>query len=390
MSLSFGEYRAVSVIDLDAAERNFKLIQGRLKNKKNVICVLKADAYGHGARELSGLYSELSAYGFAVANIDEGSELRLSGVTLPILVLGYTPPSMADALVDLGLTQCVFSEEYAIALDKRLGRRASRLKVHVKVDTGMGRLGFLSDEGGIVAILRCIGNTNLCYEGIFTHFSSADRGNSGREYTEWQAKRFSSVITQLGKERFGIIHASNSAAILDYPDLLPEENAVRAGIALYGYNPSGEVIRRLPLTPVMELKCTVAHVKWVAAGSRISYGGDFVAREGMRIATLPVGYADGIPRADGIIVLVNDRLCVSVGRICMDQMMIDVTDTDVSAGDEITIFGKPPALTAESFADSVGGIAYTLLTGISRRVERIYIRDGREVHRRGYLDLCRE
>lgn len=376
-------------IDLDAAENNLEQIKKCIPNGKRLICVVKGNAYGHGAYQLSRLYAERGCELLAVSSLDEALELRRLGIDIPILVLGYTPPEHASTLAEKKLTQCVFSEDYAAALSSSAASVGARVDIHFKVDSGMGRLGFPLGEEGFAALERSIRLSGLKALGIFTHFSSADCGEDGRKYTGLQSDGFTELVGALAGLgcSFDFIHASNSAAILEYPGIVPVENAVRAGIVLYGYHPSGAVKNRLPIIPVMTLSCVIAHVKTVPRGSKIGYGGSFEAERDMSIATLPLGYADGIPRTDGLGVWDGERICPVVGRVCMDQMMIDVTGTNHKVGDTVTVFGRRPAPCAHAIADSAGMISYSLLCGISRRVPRLYVKDGKVVDRVNYLEL---
>lgn len=370
-------------IRLDLFLDNFLSVK-RLAKGKRVIAVVKADAYGHGAVALSRFLSEVGCSHLAVSSLREALELRLERVTLPILILGYTPPECADILSRHGLTQCVFSEEYAAMLSSAARSCGCRVSTHVKVDTGMSRLGFSSDGAGVDAILRTTEMPGLDFEGIFTHLSSSDEP-SGAGYTVCQAQRFSHALDELvsrGRD-FEMVHSSNSGALFNYPDLVAKENTVRAGIVLYGYPPSDKITDSA-VTPVMTLVSTVSQIRSVAEGTPVGYGCSYVTPRKSRIATVSVGYADGFPRGQGLLVGVRGVRCPVVGRVCMDQIMIDVTDTDVRVGDEVTVIGAP-GLSASRVAELCGTIAYEVLCGVSRRVPRVYLDGERVVGCRSYL-----
>lgn len=374
-------------VDIDAAEVNFHLTR-KITGKKRIIAVVKANAYGHGAVRLSQLYSELGADMLAVSSVDEALELRRGGVSLPVIILGYTPVEFASVLCDCKLIQCIFSEEYAVALSASAVSQCCMVSAHIKIDSGMGRLGFGTGESDACAIIRCLKLPRISYEGIFTHFSSSDKAESGREYTGMQSYRFSRLLSFLSDAgfEFPLVHSSNSGAILDHSQTVRESCAVRAGIMLYGYHPSALVRRRLPLIPVMSLKCSIAQIKTVHKGYKIGYGGRFTAPQDMRIATLPIGYADGIPLGISR-VFISDTPCSVVGGVCMDQMMVDVSDVIVTLQDDVTVFGKGESQTADELSADAGIITYSALCGISRRVPRVYTKGGSECDRVNYLGV---
>ena len=370
-------------IDMDAVKHNFLCIRSCIDKEKKLCCVVKANAYGHGAVQLSSLYAELGADLLAVSNIEEAIQLRKGGIVLPILILGYTPAECARYLIEYNITQAVYSYEYAKTLNENLLSLGNnvRLPIHIKLDSGMGRIGF-SCEGGLEE-LEAVAKME-CFElmGVFTHFAIADGGDDGEEYTKSQYDKFTSVIDKLEKKgiTFKIKHCSNSAGIIDFSEYALD--GARAGIVLYGYAPSNDMHKNLPLKPVMSLKAVVSHVKEIEAGDSISYGCTFVADKKMKIATVPVGYADGYLRANGKnggYMLVRGKRANIVGRVCMDQLMLDVTDIDgVQMGDIVTVIGRDGDMQigADTIADLNGTIPYEILCDVAIRVPRIYISGG--------------
>lgn len=379
--------RTWAEISLDAVEHNYKVIRDRVSDEAKLCCVIKADGYGHGAVELSQIYEKLGADFFAVSNIDEGIEIRNAGCKLPIVILGYTPVSEAKHLADYNISQAVFSLEYAKQLSKQCVEDDCICKMHIKVDSGMSRIGFMCqefprDEYSIEEICEACCLPNLEAEGMFTHFCVSDEAFEGEEFTRKQYSNFIYVRDSLKKRGFDInvVHCSNSGAIEDYPKTCCD--MVRAGIILYGLAPSHKLADRLDLVPAMTLKTVVAFVKEVQKGATVSYGRTFTADKKMKIATVPIGYADGFIRhnAEKGYMLVNGKKAKIVGRICMDQTMLDVTDIDdVKIGDEVIVFGtgKNGEPTADMIADNTGTINYETVCLVGKRVPRIYYKDGK-------------
>ena len=356
--------RTWAEISLNAIEHNYNVIRNKVADDTKVCCVIKADGYGHGAVELSQVYEKLGADFFAVSNIDEGIEIRKSGSKLPIVILGYTPVSEAENLAEYDISQAVFSLEYAKELSEKCVEEDCICKMHIKVDSGMSRIGFMCqefprDEYSIEEICETCCLPNLEVEGLFTHFCVSDEDAEGREFTNKQYENFIHVRDSLKKRGvdISVVHCSNSGAIEDYPETCCD--MVRAGIILYGLAPSSKLADRLDLVPAMTLKTVVAFVKEVQKGATISYGRTFTADRKMKIATVPIGYADGFIRQnakDGYM-MVNGKKAKIVGRICMDQTMLDVTDIeDVKTGDEVVVFGtgENGEPTADSLAENTG------------------------------------
>lgn len=377
--------RTWAEISLDAVIHNFKEIKSKIGNAK-ICCVVKADGYGHGAVMLSQVYEKLGADFFAVSNIDEGIELRDAGCTLPILILGYTPVTDASRLAQYNISQAVFSLGYAQALSDECTKAGVSVKIHIKADTGMSRIGFMCqqfprDDNSIKEICIACALPNLIPEGLFTHFCVSDEGDEGREFTQKQYDNFTYVRKALESEGLNIeiCHCSNSGAIEDYGDTYCD--MVRAGIILYGLAPSPKLFGKLNLIPAMTLKTSVAYVKELKKGADISYGRTFTAPKDMKIATVPIGYADGFVRsnAENGYMLVNGQKAKIVGRICMDQTMLDVTDIDyVEQGDEVVVFGtgEHGEPTADLIAKNTDTINYEVVCLVGKRVPRIYYKDG--------------
>ena len=368
-------------VDLGIARENYNLIRSRLNADTKLCCVVKANAYGHGALPMANLYQSLGADFFAVANIDEAIGLRRGGIVRPILILGYTPPEYARVLSENSISQTVFSLDYAEELNSFAASAGVTIKIHVKLDTGMGRIGFsykdtenIRSVEEIAAVCRM---PSFIPEGIFTHFSVADEGDKGAEYTKAQYELFLDACKRLENMgiSFSIRHAANSASAVAFPEY--QLDMVRAGILLYGLLPSQKLTCE-GIRPVLSLRSVVSFVKECKAGERISYGGDFVTSAGMKIATVPGGYADGYRRfAEGKqgCVLVNGKFAKITGRICMDQFMIDVTHIEgVKRGDIVTVLGEDggETISADSLASLWGTINYEVLCGIGERVPRIY------------------
>ena len=385
--------RTWAEIDLDAIAHNYQEIRKRLNQETKMCCVVKADAYGHGAVTIAREYEALGAEWLAVSNIEEAEELRTAGVRLPILILGYTPPELAKRLCAGNFSQTILSLDYALRLSDVAHRGGYTVKGHIAIDTGMSRIGFLyqdveRDAAAIDAVYQACQLPGVIPEGIFTHFSVADGGEGGGDYTNRQFRVFTHAIALL-KQRgvtFRLHHCANSAGLLDYPEF--QLDMVRPGIILYGLQPSNEVAHQLDSRPAMRLKSMVSMVKQIEKGTTISYGRCFTAEKNMIVGTVPAGYADGYPRSlfqKGWVVVCGKRAPV-VGRICMDQLMIDLTSIpEAGVGAEVVLFGREP--TADELADLTGTIGYELVCGVSRRVSRVYLRRGRPISVENHMQL---
>ncbi len=363
--------RTWAEVDLDALAHNYHVLRG-LAPEAKFLGLVKADAYGHGAVPVARKLEALGADMLAVACLAEAIELRQAGIAIPVLCLGQTPPELAPELLAYGVTQTVGDLETGKALSAAAVKAGKTLKIHVKLDTGMGRLGFTGPtlEEEIRALCALPG---LEAEGIFTHFANAD---GDEEYTRQQYDDFIITINELYHEDgldFKIYHCAASAAVLNYP--YTHHNMIRPGIALYGYVPDPSVADP-GLKPVMTVKSRITLVRDLPAGSFISYGCTATLERDSRIAVLPIGYGDGLHRAlsNRLEVRIGDRPCPVLGRICMDMCMVDVTDIPgVKAGDTAQVYG--PGLT-DWAAELAGTIPYELLCQLTPRVPRLYLENG--------------
>lgn len=375
------EERVLALIDLDALEYNIKSIRKKTPEGTGIIGVIKADAYGHGSVEVAQVLLENGADWFAVAVVDEGLNLRKHGINAPILLLGYTPELRFEDVINNGFIQTMYSYEMAEKLSKTAVRLGKTAVVHIKIDTGMGRIGYRVNDEAADEIVRISKLPGIEVNGMFTHFAASDEAD--KAYTNMQFERFMKMDKML-KDRglnIPVRHAANSAAIMDIDSMML--NMVRPGIILYGAYPSDEVIKEnLDLHPVMSIKTHVSFVKEVEKGDCISYGRTYTAPDKRKIATIPVGYADGFIRAyakDGK-VLIKGKFAPIVGRICMDQFMVDVTDIDdVKINDEVVLMGTQGenSITADDIAKALNTINYEVFCTLSKRVPRQYIRNGK-------------
>ncbi len=364
-------------IDLSALSHNVREICRAAAPGAEVMAVVKANAYGHGAVQVAGTALASGATRLAVARSAEGADLRRAGIRAPILVLGYTPAGRIREIVDNHLEQAVYGREYALLVNDQAAGMGVKIPVHIKVDTGMGRIGVVAGNGSAVReIVEIASQPHLEAVGIFTHFAAAD--SADKSYTERQWEMFVKLLADLRREGldFPLKHCANSAALLDFPE--SRLNLVRAGIMLYGLYPSAEVNRnRIALKPVMSFKTTVIQVKEVPRGFPVSYGCTYVTQRPTVIATLPVGYADGYSRllSSRGEVLVRERRAPVVGRVCMDQCMIDAGDIPgIAPGDEVVLFGRQgdQVLPVEELARWIGTINYEVVCMVGARVPRIF------------------
>ncbi|HBG5344979.1 TPA: alanine racemase [Clostridioides difficile] len=372
-------------INLDNLRFNLNNIKNLLEEDIKVCGVIKADAYGHGAVEVAKLLEKEKVDYLAVARTAEGIELRQNGITLPILNLGYTPDEAFEDSIKNKITMTVYSLETAQKINeiaKSLGEKAC---IHVKIDSGMTRIGFQPNEESVQEIIELNKLEYIDLEGMFTHFATADEVS--KEYTYKQANNYKFMSDKLDEAgvKIAIKHVSNSAAIMDCPDL--RLNMVRAGIILYGHYPSEDVFKdRLELRPAMKLKSKIGHIKQVEPGVGISYGLKYTTTGKETIATVPIGYADGFTRIQkNPKVLIKGEVFDVVGRICMDQIMVRIDkDIDIKVGDEVILFGEGE-VTAERIAKDLGTINYEVLCMISRRVDRVYMENNELVQINSYL-----
>lgn len=381
--------RTWAEVDVDAVKHNYRVIRKAVAPQTQIMCVIKADAYGHGAVFLGKLYENLGADRFAVSNIEEALQLRENGITLPVLILGYTPASMAKELADNNISQAVFSEEYAEGLSREAIKQNVNVKIHIKTDTGMSRIGFMyqdkeRDRLSIEKIKKTCSMPGLAAEGIFTHFAVSDEGDEGKKTTLHQLECFSDVVQKLKNDGFSfdIVHCSNSGAVIDYKQA--HFDCVRAGIILYGLSPSKKLAGRLDLRPAMQIKSVIAQVKTIEPGTPVSYGSTFISDKPLKLATVPIGYADGYTRSLGnrAYMTVNGKKANVVGRVCMDQLMLDVSGIDdVRSGDEVIVIGdgKNNTLSFDDIAELTGTINYELVCLVGKRVPRVYVHHGEDV-----------
>lgn len=370
-------------IDLDILANNMRNIK-KLAGDKEVMAVVKADAYGHGALDVAPCLLENGASKLAVAMLTEAIELRNNNITAPIMILGYTPIYLGEELIKYNIEQTIYDLNYAKELSNLAIKLNKKAKIHIALDTGMGRIGFLPTDESFNAICEICNLPGLNVIGIFTHFSSSDEKN--KEYTQYQFNQIYNFIERLEVNEINIPlkHASNSAAIIDLPNTYLD--AVRAGIILYGYYPSDEVKKdNLSIKPALTLKAKIAHVKELDSGMYISYNRTFKTSRKSKIATIPIGYADGYIRTlkHEAKVIVNGQLAPIVGNICMDQFMIDVTDIDnVKSGDEVILLGESNEVkfNADDLAKCMNSINYEVLCLLKNRVPRAYIKNGKIIH----------
>ncbi len=368
-------------IDLDAIAHNVRAIQAHVGPDTAIIAVVKANAYGHGAVPIAQTVLENGATRLAVARLEEGIQLRQAGITAPILVMGYTLPAQASAFVRWDLTPTVNTLEGAQALSAAAEATGRRRAVHVKVDTGMGRYGLLPGE--VVDFVRALAALpGLTLEGLYTHFAVADLAD--KSYTHRQFSRFLEVVQAVEAAGFSIPlkHAANSAATLDLPET--HLDAVRPGLILYGMRPSDEVEPAIPLRPALTLKSHVARLRTLPSGSSISYGRTYITTRPTPVALVPVGYGDGYHRlaSNRGAVLIRGRRAPIVGRVCMDQFVVDVSDIPgVAQDDEVVLIGRQgdEVITAEEVAGWVETINYEVTTSLLPRVVRRYVKGGRVV-----------
>ncbi len=380
--------RTWAQIDLDAIEYNFLNIKEKLSGKTKLMCVVKADAYGHGVKFLVKKLEKLGVDWYGVSNIEEAIQLRNCDASKPILIFGYTPPELVPYLYNFHLSQAVFSYSYAMKLMEVCKETKMKIMVHLKIDTGMSRIGFLAQneqdiEESVEQISELAFATKEVYiAGIFTHFSVADDMAHEESYTRDQFGRFMQLIDKLENigVRIPIKHCCNSGATVNFPEM--HFDMVRPGILLYGLAPTEEIRNKISLRPVMQLKTVVSQVKNIKKGTSLSYGRTFVADRDMVIASVPIGYADGYSRSfsNKACMLMCGQRAPIIGRICMDQILLDVTNiSNVKDGQEVTVFGKDGSeeISVNELAQIAGTINYEIICLIGKRVSRVYYENGK-------------
>jgi len=380
--------RVFAAIQLDAVRNNIEQMKKLISMQAGIFCVIKTDAYGHGAIPVAGeLEAEDGIFGFAVATAEEAIELRDSDINKPILVLGYTFPQDYDELIYRNVRMTVFRRDTLKKLSETVKKLNNsgidcKARIHIKVDTGMGRIGIMPDEEGLSFVKEAINCKEIEVEGIFTHFARADEID--KNFALEQYERFQVFVSRVEEETGSVIpykHCANSAAILEMPQT--NMDLVRAGIAMYGLWPSEEVKKDIMLEPALSLHSHIVYCKEVPPGTPISYGGIYVTDKKTRVATVPVGYGDGYPRSLSNIgyVLVCGKKAPILGRICMDQFMIDVTDIhEAEEGSPVTLIGRDgkEQITMEQLGELSGRFNYELACDLGKRIPRVYYR-GEEI-----------
>lgn len=375
--------RVKAVVSLDAIAHNFAEMKKNIAKGTKIVAVIKADGYGHGAEAIARLIEDYDyIWGFAVATPEEALQLRTFGVKKPILILGIGFEEYFTQMIakEIRLTVCTY--EMAQKLSEEAQRQGRDVHIHIGLDTGMSRIGFADRQESVEEIKKISQLPNLKIEGMFTHFARADETDRSPAIDQLNRYlNFAKLLEDAGIQ-IPMKHCSNSAGIIRVPEA--NLNAVRAGITIYGIYPSNEVERDIvKLIPAMELKSHISYIKTVEPGAAFSYGGTFTAKKEMKVATIPVGYADGYPRSlsNKGWVLIHGKKAPILGRVCMDQFMVDITKIpDAKAGDEVTLIGKDGKefISIEKFGDLSGRFSYEFACDISKRVPRVYIKDGKE------------
>lgn len=384
--------RVYATVDLDAVCYNMEQMHNNLSSGTKMIGVIKTDGYGHGAVPIGRELEKLDyVWGYATATAEEALILRHAGLQKPILILGYTFPYCYEELIRQDIRQTVFRQDTLEELSSCARRLGKRARVHVKVDTGMSRVGIRPDESGTAYVERALHTEGVEIEGIFTHFARADETDKSTACKQLkQMRQFTAEVEEKLGFSIPMKHCSNSAGIIEMPEA--NMDAVRAGITLYGLWPSEEVARDIvPLRPVLSLKSRIVYVKEVEAGVPVSYGGTYVTEKRMRIATIPVGYGDGYPRglSGKGSVLIRGKRAPILGRVCMDQFMVSVDQIPEAAmGDEVTLIGADGAecITMEELGGLSGRFNYELACGLGKRIPRIYLKDGHIISVKDYYD----
>lgn len=379
-------------VDLDAVHFNMEQMHGNISCSAKMMGIIKTDAYGHGAVQIARELETLDyVFGMGLATAEEALILRHCGIKKPLLVIGYTFPYSYAKLIDNEIRMTVFKSSMLSEIEKEAERQNKKAIVHIKVDTAMSRIGIRPDDSGIAFIQECLSKKNIIVEGIFTHFAKADEADKGPVMK--QLHTYQDFLKRAEEEtgyRIPIHHCSNSAGIVEIKEA--NMDMVRAGITLYGLWPSEEVSRDIiRLKPVLSLKSHIVYVKEIEKGTQVSYGGTYCAEETMKIATIPVGYGDGYPRAlsNKGFVLIHGKRAKILGRVCMDQMMVDVSDIDnVRDGDEVTLIGQDgtECITMEELGGLSGRFNYELACDLGKRIPRVYHKNGVVTDTKDYFE----
>lgn len=372
-------------INLDNIKFNLNNIKSLLRQDTKICGVVKANAYGHGAVEVAKLLQKEKVDYLAVARLEEAVELRENYITLPILCLGYIPEEALEIAIKNKINITVYSLQMSETINIIAKRLGTVVDIHIKIDTGMTRIGFQPNELSIIEIAKISNLENINIQGVYTHFATADE--KSKEFTYTQVERFRFIVSELTKlgVDIPIKHVANSAATMDFTDL--ELDMVRCGIILYGHYPSDDIDKnKLNLRPAMTLKTRVSHIKEVDSDVGVSYGLKYKSSKKEKIATIPIGYADGFTRLQpNPKVYIKGGVFNVIGRICMDQCMVKIDkDIDIKIGDEVILFGEE-SITAENIAMDLGTINYEVLCMVSRRVIRIYMERNAIVQVDSYL-----
>ena len=384
--------RVYAEIDLDAVKDNVRAMKEHISDKTKIMAVIKTDGYGHGAIPIAGeLQKEEAVYGFAVATPEEALDLRRNNVHKPILILGYTFPGKYEELIKNNISMAVFRKDSLMEIAQIAKKIHYKARVHIKVDTGMGRIGVMPNEEGLSFAGEILNTPDLCLEGVFTHFAKADE--TDKEFTYGQIQKYNDFVAQIEEKyqyQIPVKHVSNSAGIIDIKEA--NMDVVRAGIILYGLWPSDEVSKNeISLKPALSLYSTIVYLKEVDEGTPISYGGKFVADKKMKIATIPVGYGDGYPRSlsgKGY-VLIRGQKAPILGRVCMDQFMVDVSHiADVKMGDKVTLIGKDKeeVITVEELGEIADKFNYEFVCGLSKRIPRTFVKNRKVIGTENYFE----
>lgn len=383
--------RVCASVDLDAVSSNVQILYDKMKHPCKLLAVVKSDGYGHGALPIARrLETQSCIGGFATATAEEALILRRCGIKKPIMILGYTFPYSYSELIEEEIELTVFREDTLEELSKLAKTLNKKVKLHVKVDTGMRRIGISPDEKGKQFIQKILSEPNLILNGIFTHMATADEADKTKAYK--QVKIFEAFVSDAESSfQFSIPykHCFNSAGIMDMDTTVA--NMARVGIAMYGIMPSDEIVSEdIVLKPALSLRSHIVFCKEVLAGEEISYGGTFVTAKTTKVATIPVGYGDGYPRGLSGTghVLIRGKKAPILGRVCMDQFMVDVTDIDAKEGDEVILIGSSgdEKISVEQLCELYGGFRYEMICDIGKRVPKEYCEGGKVIYTKDYHD----
>jgi len=385
--------RVCARIDLDAIVHNINSMKANLHADTKIMGVIKSDGYGHGAVPIAWELEKMDCvFGYAVATIEEALQLRREGLQKPILILGYTFPYNYEEMIRVNVGTAVFRYDMLQQLNDEAKRQNKKCKVHIKVDTGMSRIGISPDDAGIAFVKKALTYENLTVEGIFTHFATADEEKKDRAYKQLQV--FTEFVKRCEEEtgyHIPYVHSSNSAAIIEMPEA--NMDIVRAGIILYGLWPSAEVKKDVvPLKPALTLVSHITYLKEIGPGTEVSYGGTYVAEKKMRVATVPVGYGDGYPRglSGKGYVLIHGKKAPILGRVCMDQFMVDVTEiSECAENDPVILIGRDQdeTITMEQLDSLSGRFNYELACDLGKRIPKVFYRNGKPVY---FMDYYRD